>query len=277
MKTRVASTSTQNTDLLAILADATVCSTAVSGAADCASATTLPLRRCVACGKMLPESEFGTFKRKGTRTKTCLACLAKARKYDDRNRHDVRHILRHRHNEMIARCQNPDHKDYKYYANVNVCSEWQNPDAYIDWVLSNGFELHLSVDRIDRNGDYSPENCRVVSSTVQARNRSNNIRVTSGTGESTLVVELAEDARCVVCAQTLGYRIRRGYDIETAMTTPPGGLPSVRSRGSASVGPQVMALPAVSTAPVHDAMAGKGLTSTPASNAISDAEAEGAA
>lgn len=72
------------------------------------------------------------------------------------------------------RCNNPNNKNYKDYGGrgICVCDKWNvSPSAFVDWALNNGFQPGLSIDRIDVNGDYCPENCRWATATQQVRNR----------------------------------------------------------------------------------------------------------
>lgn len=73
---------------------------------------------------------------------------------------------------MKSRCYNPNEKDYKYYGQkgVRICEEWlKNPAAFEEWALSNGYKDNLTIDRIDANKDYCPENCRWISLTDNAK------------------------------------------------------------------------------------------------------------
>lgn len=75
---------------------------------------------------------------------------------------------------IISRCFDSKNTSYKNYGGrgITVCDEWKN--NYIlfkQWALENGYEEGLTVDRINNNGDYSPENCRLVSPKIQNINK----------------------------------------------------------------------------------------------------------
>ena len=78
-------------------------------------------------------------------------------------------------NGIKDRCYNKNNKSYKWYGEkgVKICKEWiDNPKLFEIWALSNGYEDNLTIDRIDENKDYCPENCRWISNSDNAKYKS---------------------------------------------------------------------------------------------------------
>ena len=84
------------------------------------------------------------------------------------------------YNTMKGRCYNPSDAKYNRYGarGIIVCDEWlNNPKTFFDWAMSNGYKEGLSIDRINNDGNYCPENCRWADNFIQANNKSNNVRI----------------------------------------------------------------------------------------------------
>lgn len=85
--------------------------------------------------------------------------------------------------KMISRCHNSNDDKYKWYGirGISVCKEWHGTQGFINfmnWSYANGYNKDLSIDRIDNNGNYSPDNCRWTDKITQANNTRTNVYVT---------------------------------------------------------------------------------------------------
>lgn len=121
------------------------------------------------------------------------------------------------------RCYDPGCPAYKYYGGrgIVMCDSWQD---YANFVADMGEPpRQRSLDRIDNDGPYSPENCRWATRTEQARNK-RSAHLISFRGETRSLIEWAEHLG--VSRNKLHNRIFRGWDIERAFTQPYRNSPS---------------------------------------------------
>ena len=78
---------------------------------------------------------------------------------------------------MIARCEKEtDHSKYYKDKGVSVCKEWHKFENFHTWAVNNGYNDKLTIDRINVNGNYEPDNCRWVTMKEQSRNTTRNIK-----------------------------------------------------------------------------------------------------
>lgn len=76
------------------------------------------------------------------------------------------------------RCLNPNAPAYKHYGarGVTICNEWENYLAFKKWALSNGYEDNLTIDRINNNGNYEPDNCRWITQSENSKRPKTTLR-----------------------------------------------------------------------------------------------------
>ena len=119
-------------------------------------------------------------------------------------------------NTMKNRCSNPSVKSYRDYGGrgIKVCDEWLNADTFFKWAKATGYKDGMEIDRIDNNGDYTPKNCRWVTRTENANNKSIN-KVIEHEG---MTKTLADWARYYgVNYKNLSRLLIRGYTMDEAI------------------------------------------------------------
>lgn len=131
-----------------------------------------PFFNCIcSCGN---KNKIDLFSLKYGKTKSCRSCSAKKRE----NKHNLSYSRIYRiFNHMKQRCKNKNDPAYKYYGErgIKICKEWENNFiSFYDWAIKNGYREDLTIDRIDNNKGYFPENCRWVDMKAQQNNKKNN-------------------------------------------------------------------------------------------------------
>lgn len=119
---------------------------------------------------------------------------------------------------MKTRCGNPKHPHYNDYGGrgIAVCEEWKNSSkSFCDWAMSNGYTEELTLDRVDVNGDYCPDNCRWATMKDQHSNRRDTIMIAYNGKTQSLAKWAAETG---IDYHKLFMRISRGWSAERAFT-----------------------------------------------------------
>lgn len=104
--------------------------------------------------------------------------------YRSKNQHSYDNLYR-RYEDMKGRCYRKSNCNYKHYGarGIKVCDEWLGKNGYKNfkkWALENGYKKELSIDRINNDKDYSPDNCRWTTKRIQNINKRPTMPNTSG-------------------------------------------------------------------------------------------------
>lgn len=119
---------------------------------------------------------------------------------------------------MRQRCNDENCTDYISYGarGIAICKDWDDYRSFHRWALANGYKDNLTIERIDVNGNYEPNNCKWISPAAQARNKTNNHKITYN-GQTKTLAEWAEILG--IKSSLLRYRLRN-WGVERAFTTP---------------------------------------------------------
>lgn len=127
-------------------------------------------------------------------------------------------------NGIHGRCNLPKHRSYKDYGakGITLCPEWSHHRGcvkFVKWAVVNGYQRGLDIDRIKNAEGYRPDNCRFITRQRNCWNKSNNLMLTHK-GETKCSAEWGSDPRCVVHTDQFQQRIKCGWSIERALSTP---------------------------------------------------------
>lgn len=174
------------------------------------------LCRCK-CGK---ETKVTSHSLNRGNTSSC-GCLHKQQLAERNYRHGARYTRLYRiYRNMITRCYNSNILEYKNYGGrgIIVCKEWRESFvAFKTWAENNGYSDNLTIDRIDTNGNYEPNNCRWITLKAQGFNKTNT-KYFEYNGQKKCLAEWAEIFG--INKPTLYNRIYNlGWDIKKALET----------------------------------------------------------
>ena len=160
-------------------------------------------------------------------TKSCGCLLQESKGNTKHNKYHTRLYKIFR--KIKERCYNKNCRGYENYGarGIKMCKEWREDFlSFYSWAKENGYDenakkFDCTIDRIDVNGDYCPENCRWVNMKTQGRNKRNN-KFVSFNGETHCLSEWAEKYGIKYLTFYKRY-VYKGWDFEKALTTPNGG------------------------------------------------------
>lgn len=180
----------------------------------------IEMRSCAACGKQFPH--FATPSRVASgRGKFCSrSCSASvtSRVHGHNIRSGATPTYRS-WNAMVSRCHNPRNAKFARYgaAGITVCDRWR--ESFANFLADMGERpAGHSIDRIDGAGPYSPTNCRWATPQAQQHNLRNNV-IVEYRGERHCVSEWARISG--IHCKTLMFRLRHGWPVHEALSTPP--------------------------------------------------------
>ena len=166
------------------------------------------------CGK---KKTICTANLKSGHSKSC-GCLNREAKYKTHEKTNTR--IYGIYNGIKTRCYNKNMNMYKYYGGrgIKMCDEWKNNfESFYQWSINNGYRDELTIDRIDVNKNYEPNNCRWIPMNEQHYNRTDNVYYIINNQKKCLA-ELCKEYNMPY--QTVRKRLERGHDILYALTTP---------------------------------------------------------
>jgi hypothetical protein len=125
-------------------------------------------------------------------------------------------LLYSRWGRSIQRCTNSNFIYYQNYGGrgIGICEEWRDFEKFKEWAEGSGFQPHLSIERIDNDKGYFPDNCKWVTRKEQGANKRNNHWMTL-MGETKTLAQWSRQLS--LCQTTIRRRLKRGLSDEEAL------------------------------------------------------------
>lgn len=120
---------------------------------------------------------------------------------------------------ILDRCYNiaPAHINYRYYQGkgIKVCDEWKNNfKVFYDWAIANGWQKSLTIDRLDSNGNYEPENCQFITRSENSKRMAkDNPTYGEYNGNSVLNENMVKEIKYRLAAKESGAFIAKSFKV----------------------------------------------------------------
>lgn len=128
--------------------------------------------------------------------------------------------------EMKNRCEKPQNKEYHRYGGrgIKVCTEWHDYAVFRKWAYDNGYDDNaargsFTLDRIDNDGNYCPDNCKFSDMKEQANNTST-VRFYKWNGSMYTISQIMEISKTQLSRNCLKKRLHKGMSVEEALSKP---------------------------------------------------------
>lgn len=120
---------------------------------------------------------------------------------------------------MKDRCNNPKHTHYNSYGGrgIKVCRDWLNFLSFQEWAMKNGYSDTLTLDRINNDKGYYPDNCHWTDKVTQQNNTRHN-RLLTYKGQTKTIAQWARELH--VNRSMLDSRLERGWSVDKTIGTP---------------------------------------------------------
>ena len=121
---------------------------------------------------------------------------------------------------MKERCYNPNDKRYEDWGGrgIQICDEWlSDPETFVRWSIENGYDEGLTIDRVDNNGNYCPENCRWVTKAENNQNRRSS-RYYTYNGKTQNLQKWCDEYNA--SRSMVNKRLQLGWEFDKALLTP---------------------------------------------------------